>query len=746
MSQVGAGSIRIQLSDGKETVPPRWMSCNELSDYGVSTRQRKRRKLDEVPPIHSYVAPAVTASNLRDKKVAAQSSMNPPASGEARGHMNYLSEGGLRLVIGEIDDCVEHSLSYSGVLLDGEKSVDMDEEKSVEGAAGRAIRMSHLDFASNVVEGGKPVFRTLSQEVHSFLDMFQREEDEDADETTGETAPTVESGDGWEHFSPNTYDHATLPVAIVRCYPNVLDRSILTSRLQLDLSRRKQRSKSSSDNAKSACVCRLQSTSILVRENLLLTEILNQCISNDPNGKAFVNQLQTERRRRENSIFRSAWNWSESLVDWCVSTEAFDSIIVLLEDAENIPSHALGSFLAACVSLRKDFGIPISLVFVDISPGGLDNTLSNLASTALNDSLVHELCVPLPQAQLNLFVNRLFERKSLPTFLWTNRALWNGILKTFQDVDNSIVGVGRRLKGELRRHFSVPGAFISLLNSSHFCIKNRDRLIWLNGEDTCRKMIETHQAYVASESSIRANKCHVDFLWRTSLFSICHQLRQKINNVFNLSPSVNIKDVNIIQFHLHSRMRQLLSVFANVRQKFALQRCELDLILDSKYKEFAKSINEYIIMLGNFAFSNQSASFPNVPRDLIADVISWTEDYFTLQVKLERDLPVQPRRDIARSFVTLPPVAPETSFLAHARPVAFQEFQSRVTTLAEWHGRYFDTVAGQADLRDSSISNEAAFFFAVHELVQCGFIRKQSLTRRKELMYEKVAMLWGSGR
>ena len=446
MSKVGAGSIRIQLSNGKEIVPPRWMGCNELSDYGVSTRQRKRRRLDEAPPIHSYKAPAVTASNLREKKVAAQSSTFPPTQGEARGHLNCLSEGGLRLVIGEIDDCVEHSLSYSDVLV--------DRGRSDEGIAGRSVRMNHLAFASNFVEDGEPVFRTLEQEVHSFLDMFQREEDEGVDEITCGTSPTGESDVGWETFSPNSYDPATLPVVIVRCYPNVLDRSILTSRLQLDLSRRK---KTYNSKVKSACVCRLQSTSTLIRENLLLTEILNQCISNDPDGKAFAQQLQTKRRRRDNSIFRSAWNWAESLVDWCASTEEFDSIVVLLEDAENIPSHALGSFLATCVSLRKDSGVPISLVFVDISPGGLDDTLSKLASTALNDSLVHELRVPLPSAQLNLFVNRLFETKSLPTFLWTNRALWNGILKAFQDVDNSVVGVGRRLKGELRRHFSVPG-------------------------------------------------------------------------------------------------------------------------------------------------------------------------------------------------------------------------------------------------------------------------------------------------
>ena len=451
MNRVGTGSIIIQLNDGKETSPPQWMRCDELSDYGVSTRHRKRRRLNnEVAQIHSYAAPTVTASNLREKKIAAQSSMFPPASGEVRGHFKCLAEGGLRLVIGEIDDCVEHSLSYSGVLASGGES---DGE-----IVGSAMRMDHLAFARNVVEDGKPIFRTLAQEVQSFLDMFQREEDEQTDETTGETALTGESDDGREHcFAPNTYDHAILPVVIVRCYPNVLDRSILTSRLRLDLSRRKRRSQSSNTDAKSACVCRLRSTSALIRENLLLTEILNQCISNDPNGKAFANQLQTKRRRHENSIFRSAWNWAESLVDWCVSTDVFDSITVLLEDAENISSHALGSFLATCVSLRRDFGVPISLVFVDVSPGGLDNTLSKLASTAMNDSLVHELCVPLPRDQLNLFVNRLFEGKTLPTFLWTNRALWNGILKTFQDVDNSVVGVGRRLKEELRRHFFVPG-------------------------------------------------------------------------------------------------------------------------------------------------------------------------------------------------------------------------------------------------------------------------------------------------
>jgi hypothetical protein len=62
--------------------------------------------------------------------------------------------------------------------------------------------------------------------------------------------------------------------------------------------------------------------------------------------------------------------------------------------------------------------------------------------------------------------------------------------------------------------------------------------------------------------------------------------------------------------------------------------------------------------------------------------------------------------------------------LAHACRIAFRVFQSRVLSLAEWHEKYFDVVIDQ-DGQEAGTrnTNEAAFFFAVYELVHIGFVR-----------------------
>lgn len=57
----------------------------------------------------------------------------------------------------------------------------------------------------------------------------------------------------------------------------------------------------------------------------------------------------------------------------------------------------------------------------------------------------------------DLFINKLFSGKCIPTFLWSNRCLLTRIQELFQDSDNSIVSVAKKLKTDLRRYFSVPG-------------------------------------------------------------------------------------------------------------------------------------------------------------------------------------------------------------------------------------------------------------------------------------------------
>ena len=116
------------------------------------------------------------------------------------------------------------------------------------------------------------------------------------------------------------------------------------------------------------------------------------------------------------------------------------------------------------------------------------------------------------------------------------------------------------------------------------------------------------------------------------------------------------------------------------------------------------------------------------------------------QLAAEDDPSVQPRRGVAKALTQPLPEALAQCSLAHASQIAFQVFQSRVLTLADWHERYFDAV-GDLDENDAGVSShEAAFFFAVYELVHLGFVRKLATARRKEEAYEKISMVWASGR
>jgi hypothetical protein len=286
-----------------------------------------------------------------------------------------------------------------------------------------------------------------------------------------------------------------------------------------------------------------------------------------------------------------------------------------------------------------------------------------------------------------------------------------------------------------------PGAFTSLLNNEKFTIPNESRIKWLFGDEHCRKIMLPHSASPTEEDR---KDCHIhDLFWKMQITYLCHQICQRINAIFNLSP---LGQATSAEFHLSSRMQKLLLLLSNVRDKVTTWK-DASTASSHHSVSLCRKLNEYIILVGEFALDEDSDSSNSpMPKSLVESIIVWARGQFSMQITLEDASPVQPRRDVAKAL-NLP--TPDSIFdgpLSHASHIAFQVFQSRVMTLANWHEKYFDIVAGQDGQEVGVNSNEAAFFFAVHELAHCGFVRRLMTGRRKEDAYEKVALIWGNGR
>ena len=80
------------------------------------------------------------------------------------------------------------------------------------------------------------------------------------------------------------------------------------------------------------------------------------------------------------------------------------------QDPEKIPSPTLDTFFTTLASLRSDHGVPISLIVIDATPGGLGDRLSRLRYPSLRGTagvMARELFVPLPQIQLGMLLSLL---------------------------------------------------------------------------------------------------------------------------------------------------------------------------------------------------------------------------------------------------------------------------------------------------------------------------------------------------
>lgn len=367
-----------------------------------------------------------TASNNKTKKDIALDSIYTPTTQEVHGHSRYLSECAMRIVMQEVEDCVNYSLRYSwneeGNLLKNSNS-GIDE-----------LNAKTNKKLQKWMKGGETQLPTLASEIHGFFGMFQPDEVDGVDDQQQIDLHNRRLQEDLEEdannilfngLRPERYNANLLPVAVVKCHPNVLDRAMITKGLASDLSKRSNTSTINQQQQhqsprRSPCVCVIRSTSELVRKGRIIAELLSQCLRNDPiHGESYAIELQQQRKRRKSYryggvnngvLVRSIWSWTQSLIDWAGCTESYDSIIVILEDPEEIASPTLDSFFATMSSLRCGHendggdGVPISVVVMDSSPGGLGDGLSKLVRPAFRGgtaggAVVRELYVPPPPVQ-----------------------------------------------------------------------------------------------------------------------------------------------------------------------------------------------------------------------------------------------------------------------------------------------------------------------------------------------------------
>jgi len=268
---------------------------------------------------------------------------------------------------------------------------------------------------------------------------------------------------------------------------------------------------------------------------------------------------------------------------------------------------------------------------------------------------------------------------------------------------------------------------------------------WLFGDESCRKIILSSSAassLLAKETDEKDDGRIFDLFWKIQISYLCHQICQQINVIFNLSPLAEIGATTASEFQISSRINSLLILLRDTREKVTSW---IDVsAIQSDNSMLCKKLNEYIILTGQFtSLDDAKAPSATIARSLVENIMAWASDCISIQITSQDSLPVQPRRDVAKALCRPLPNDLMHCTLAHSSRIAFQVLESRTTTLSVWHERYFDVVTEQ---EDGMHSNEAAFFFAVYELVHLGFVRKLPAYRRKEEAYEKVGIMWSNGR
>ncbi|KAL3769525.1 hypothetical protein ACHAWO_011038 [Cyclotella atomus] len=630
------------------------------------------------------------ASHLKSKKACALESTYPPTQLEIEAHESYLRR-----------ECIQ--LMY----------------RAIEEVASIVLRRCS--------EG------TMGGECRKFFDLFTPPPDDETDVPSEDVPKSEGVKRHLFSFRPMKYPPSLLPMVIVKCYPSLLDRSEIVKSLVQDLSTATRLDEDG--ESRRSCVCVIKSGAELIERGNLIAELLFQCTAQDPSGRQFNKHMERKQRRQKSNVhggiangilFKSIFSYTECLIEWAGCTMEFDELVVVLEDPENISSPDLDIFFTTLASLRSVHGVPISLIVMSCTPGGLGDRLSKLRQPAFyggsGDGGVMQrvLNMPLPEDQLvcpslaEILLDELVSRDCIPSFLRNNETVFNHVQEVFHECDNSIVGAARRLKTELSCYFSLPGAYASMLYCKDLVLPNWDRVSWLMSQSNFKTESTTADG--------KASPCQLTTKITISL--AFHHLYQTVNSI---ESSKSLNKSNIINL-----LRQLHHVRSIISGDYIASSEELQVSL-------LKQLNGYIILVGE-ALSKELDS--DIRKSLLEDVKYWiVSTCQAQQIELPELLvsaTAQPRKDIVKAFSSAIPTSLNNS-LTHALRISFQCFDTRILTLSKWYEKYFDIVTNHPDIS----SNESLFFLAIQELVYCGFIRKLTSARRKDEAYEKIAVVWG---
>lgn len=286
-----------------------------------------------------------------------------------------------------------------------------------------------------------------------------------------------------------------------------------------------------------------------------------------------------------------------------------------------------------------------------------------------------------------------------------------------------------------------------MMGCEQFVLPNWPRIVWLLGDKHARAIISSNWPFHMPPSKGNGKDIYpFDSLQRIHSSLFHNNFHKKIDTIFDITSSKMMLQPSLSnnsKFHSGSSTKQLLLLLCNMRCEVIREltsHVDLSLALCNK-------LNEYIILVGNIAASKDPN--PDMTIALVENMLCWTKETIPWQGFSEyasMSPIVQPRRDVAIDLFLPPPQNLAHCYLAQARRLVFQVFQCRVMTLSEWYEKYFDIVTGDDERAKGMSSNESAFFLAVGELVHCGFVRKLTTSRRNENTYEKMALVWGSGK
>mmetsp|Transcript_4706 Transcript_4706/g.9702 ORF Transcript_4706/g.9702 Transcript_4706/m.9702 type:complete len:466 (+) Transcript_4706:257-1654(+) len=462
----------------------------------------------------------------------------------------------------------------------------------------------------------------------------------------------------------------------------------------------------------------------------------------------------------------------DHLVEWAKWTEEeFDSIVVVLEDPENIPSPTLDAFFASLSHLRSRHHLPIDVILMDAMPGGMGDRLSRLRQPSFHNAgggegggaVIQEVFLPEPGVQFDMFVDKLFSNENrIPTFLWNNTDLFRHLHEIYRECDNSVISLARELKSVLNRYFAKPGTFLSMLHCGEFVLPNSQRLSWILGDIRARSFLASNWPFHLPSQTVDEGYSYIhDSLMRmhtSMLYTYFHKMLRTLLLV-NATPSDKATQAPQPrdEWKAVSRetIRGIIALLRDIRNDLAREVDYHPSIRDVALElrsSMRMRLNKFVILVGNLASSKEPN--PDTWRAVMDRLIRWFDETFAWQGFKECasfvSTVIQPRRDVAVDLYRPPPMA--NCPLAQARRLAFRVLQSRRITCSEWYDEYYKIVSGDEKDVPSAVAaegaspHESAFFFAIAELVHCGIVRKVPAGRRNEDMYEKVAIVWGLGR